>query len=209
MGKRALLPLTGILAVVLVIVSFSVAGEPPDADAPIRDVVSFYVDHDSEQQFAAAMLGWAAVLFLFFASSLRGFLRRAEGDAGGGMSTLSFAGAILFAVGLSIFAAISFTLGDVAEDLDPAAVQTLHAMNEDFFFPAAVGVATFLLGTGIAIIKTRALPKWLGWLVLVIGVLGVTPIGFVAFMLLGLVVIVLSVMLAMRAGDDRPTAASP
>ncbi len=200
MGRK-LMPLAGILAVVMVFGSFLVAGDTPDADAPVGEVVEFYADNDSEQQFSALMLIWGAILFMLFATSLRSALRRAESDSGG-VSALSYAGAIIFAVGLTLFAAIAFALGDAAANIEPAAVQTLHVMNEDFFFPAAAGVGTFLLGTGIALVKTAVMPKWLGWIAIGFGLLAFTPVGFVSLAVLGLLVIVLAVMLAMRPGDD-------
>jgi len=200
MGRK-LMPLAGILAVVMVLGSFLVAGDPPDVDAPVGEVVEFYADSDSEQQFSALMLIWGAILFMLFATSLRSALRRAESDSGG-VSALSYAGAIIFTVGLTLFAAIAFALGDAASNLEPAAVQTLHVMNEDFFFPAAAGVGTFLLGTGIALAKTAVMPKWLGWIAIGFGLLAFTPVGFVSLAVLGLLVIVLAVMLAMRPGDD-------
>ncbi len=200
MGRK-LMPLAGILAVVMVLGSFLVAGDPPDVDAPVGEVVEFYADSDSEQQFSALMLIWGAILFMLFATSLRSALRRAESDSGG-VSALSYAGAIIFAVGLTLFAAIAFALGDAAANIEPAAVQTLHVMNEDFFFPAAAGVGTFLLGTGIALVKTAVMPKWLGWIAIGFGLLAFTPVGFVSLAVLGLLVIVLAVMLAMRPGDD-------
>jgi len=144
---------------------------------------------------------WGAILFMLFATSLRSALRRAESDSGG-VSALSYAGAIIFTVGLTLFAAIAFALGDAAGNIEPAAVQTLHVMNEDFFFPAAAGVGTFLLGTGIALVKTAVMPKWLGWIAIGFGLLAFTPVGFVSLAVLGLLVIVLAVMLAMRPGDD-------
>jgi mannose/fructose/N-acetylgalactosamine-specific phosphotransferase system component IIC len=200
MGRK-LMPLAGILAVVMVLGSFLVAGDPPDVDAPVGEVVEFYADSDSEQQSSALMLIWGAILFMLFATSLRSALRRAESDSGG-VSALSYAGAIIFTVGLTLFAAIAFALGDAADNLEPAAVQTLHVMNEDFFFPAAAGVGTFLLGTGIALVKTAVMPKWLGWIAIGFGLLAFTPVGFVSLAVLGLLVIVLAVMLAMRPGDD-------
>lgn len=201
MSGRQLLPLTGIVAVVLVAIAFVVGGEPPDTDDSVQEVIQFYLDNDDETMIGGALLAWAAVLFLFFASAVRRALRAAETEAGG-LSALSFAGAIVFAVGLAIFAAIGFALGDAATDLEPGAVQTLHVMNVNFFFPAAVGLSVFLLGTGIAAIKTGVLPKWLGWVAILVGILAVTPIGFISFLLNGLFVIIVSVMLAMRAGED-------
>jgi uncharacterized protein DUF4386 len=198
---KKLLPLTGILAVALAIAAFAVSGETPDADAPVKEVVDFYTNNDTEQMFSGALLAWAAVAFLFFASFLRGVLRRAEKEAGG-LSALSFGAAIIFAVGLAIFAAIGFAAGDVADkvpaNVDPAALQALNVMNSDFFFPAAVGAGTFFLATGIAVLKTGALPKWLGWFALLFGVVGLTPIGFFAIPALGLFLIITSILFVTR-----------
>lgn len=193
-----LLPLSGVLAVIAILVAFSVGGETPDADASVNDVVSFYTDHDSDQQVAGSLLALASVLFLIFTSVLAGALRKAQGDSGGAAAIL-YAGGIVFATGLAIFAGLSFALGDVGPDIDPSAVQALHVLNEDLFYPAAVGVVTFLLGGAIGILKTGVLPAWLGWLAVLGAVIGVTPIGFFALAVLGLFTLISSVMLAMRA----------
>jgi hypothetical protein len=166
---------SGLAAFLLTIGSFIVPGDTPDLDAPAAEVASFYQDKDSEMMIAGLMLMVAAFLVVVFASTIAGALRRAEGESGGA-SALSFGGGVILAVGISIFAAISFVLGDAADDIDPAAVQTFHVMNEDFFAPFAVGMLTFLIGTGAGILKTDVLPKWLGWVAIVGGVLSVTPL---------------------------------
>jgi hypothetical protein len=198
MTAKRLLPLTGILAVAAVVVAFIIGGEPPDVDSPVQEIKSFYVDSEGEVIAGGVLLAYAAIFFLIFATVLRGVLRRAEGDAGG-FSALSFAGAILFAVGLALFSGFSFVLGDSAKDLDPSSVQAIHALGDNLFVPVAVGTVTFLLGTGISAIKTGALPKWLAWIGIVVGITGVTPIGFVAFIGVGVWILITSVLLAMRA----------
>lgn len=195
---KKLVPLSGVAAVAAIIAGFLVTGDTPDADAPINEVVSFYTKHDSDAQFSGALLALGAFLFLVFSSTLAGVLRRAEGVTGGS-SALAYGGGILFATGIAIFAGLSFTLGDVGPDIDPSAVQALHVLNEDLFFPVAVGTVAFLVGSGIGIVKTGILPKWIGWVAIAIAVLGLTPLGFVAFMLLGLFTLIASVTLAMRA----------
>jgi hypothetical protein len=201
MTARRLVPLSGIAAVGLIIAAFGIPGETPDTDASIGEVVSFYTKHDSDMQWASFLLALAAIFFVFFSTNVAGLLRRAQGDAGGS-SALSFAGGILFAVGVLIFAGIGFTLGDAADDIDPVAVQALHVLSNDMFFPLAAGVAVFLIGTGIATVKTGALPKWLGWVAIVIGILAATPLGFFAFMALGIWTIIVAILLAMRAGPE-------
>jgi hypothetical protein len=201
MTARRLVPLSGVAAVAFLIAAFAIPGETPDTDASVGEVVSFYVKHDSDMQWAAFLLALGALFFVFFSTNVAGMLRRAQGETGGS-SALSFAGGILFAVGVLLFAGIGFTLGDAAEDIEPAAVQALHVMSNDMFFPVAVGTATFLIGTGIAVVKTGALPVWLGWAAIVLGVVAVTPAGFFAFLALGIWTLIVSVMLSMRAGAE-------
>ena len=110
MNAKQVGPLTGILFVVLVIVAFVVGGETPDVNDSAQTVVSFYVDHDSDQQIAGGLLALACVAFLFFLGTLRRALRAAAGDDGG-LSTVTLLGGLMIVVGASIFAGIGFTLG--------------------------------------------------------------------------------------------------
>jgi hypothetical protein len=201
MNAKRLVPLSGVVAVGCIVGAFAVGGETPDVDASLQDVVSFYTDHDSDQQFAGLLLALGSLFFLFFSTNVAGLLRRAQGETGGS-SALSFGGGVMFSVGVAIFAGIAFTLGDAANDIEPAALQALHVLGEDMFFPLAVGAAAFLLGSGIAIVKTATLPKWLGWVAIVLGVVAATPAGFFAFMGLGIWTLIVSVMLSLRAGAE-------
>jgi len=187
-----LVPLSGVLAVVLIIVSVIVGGETPDTEDSLREIVSFYRDED--QAGPATLLGLGALFFLIFVTTLWHALRKAEADRRGA-STLALVGGTILVVGMTIFAGIGFTLGDTADDLTPAAIQTLNALNSDLFFPLAVGNAAFLLGAGVSAVQTGALPQWLGWAAVVLGVFAATPLGFFAFLLMGLWSLIVSVLL--------------
>jgi hypothetical protein len=195
--------LAGVAAVLLFVVAVIVSGEPPDGDDSLREITQFYRENDTDQMWGAGLVAWGAALFLVFLSALWKVLREAEG-AFRGPSTLALAGGIVFTVGLTVFAGISFALGDLGEDLAPVALQALHALNVDFFFPVAVGLAGFLLGSGLAIVRTGALPKWLGWVAVVLAPIAITPVGFVVFLLNGLWILVVSVLLFMRAETAGP-----
>jgi hypothetical protein len=209
MNTKVIGPLTGILFVVLVALAFIVSGETPSTDDSRQEIVSFYLDNDSEQAAAAAILALATVAFLFFLGSLRNALRAAPGDEGG-LSTVTLLGGLMIAVGASIFAGIGFTLGDAADELDESAIVTLNALNSDMFFTVAVGTAVFNLGLALAILRHGALPRALGWVALVVGVVGLTPLGFFAFLATGIVVIWTSVVLAQRAtASAAPPPAAP
>lgn len=210
MSAKVIGPLTGILFVVLVIVAFLVGGETPGTDDSPPEIVDFYLDNDDSQALAAAFLGLGCVALIFFLGSLRQVLRAATGDEGG-LSTVALLGGLVMAVGASIFAGISFTLGDAADHLPPAAILTLNALNSDMFFTVAVGTAVFNLALGLAVIRHGGLPRPLGWVALVIGIAGLTPLGFFAFLATGIVIVWASVALAMSADTaaGSPQTANP
>jgi hypothetical protein len=191
-------PLTGVGFIVLGILSFVVGGEPKSADDPVKEVVAFYVDNKDSVQ-AGAFIGVAAtVLLVFFAGYLRRLLR-APGDEGEMLSLVAFTGIVIVAVGLAIDTTILIALSESADDIDPTAVQALQALWDNDFIPIVLGVLLFLWGTGLSIIRSGVLPKWVGWVMIVLGVVGVTPIGFVSVIGAALLVLSLSILLSVRA----------
>jgi len=196
-------PLTGVAFVVLVIVSFIVAGEPPDANSPPREIIDHYVDNKDAVMIGSLLSVIAAALLVFFGAVLRSALRAAEGP-GGVLSAVAFAGTIIMATGAAIDATISFALADRADDVAPVGVQALQALWDNDFFPIVLGAALLLLGAGLSIARNGVLPRWLGWIGVLVGVLALTPIGFVAFPLGGLWVLIVSVMLALRWRSGAP-----
>jgi hypothetical protein len=193
-----LVPLTGVGFVVLGIVSFIVGGEPKSADDPVREVVAFYVDNKDSVEVGAFIGVAATVLLVFFGAYLRRFLRAGAGE-GEMLSLVSFIGIVIVAVGFAIDATILIALSEAADDINPIAVQSLQALWDNDFVPLALGVLLFLWGTGLSVIRSGVLPKWLGWVMIVLGVLGVTPLGFVSAIGAAILVLALSILLSVRA----------
>jgi hypothetical protein len=199
-----------VLFVLLAVLAFIISGETPGTDDSPREILNFYLDNDTSQLWAGAILAWSTVPLMFFLGVLRSTLRAAEGPIAR-LSAVAFGGGIVLIVGALSFAGFTFTLGDVADDgLTAQAAQTLNALNSDFFFPVAVGVATLLIATGIASLGSRALPAWLAWAALVIGIVALTPLGFFAFLVFLLWVVVTSVVLwRARAAGPAATESAP
>lgn len=197
-GKEWLVPLTGVAFVVVAVVSVLIGGEPTSADKPATEIVDFYVDNKSSIQVAAAVGLAATALLVFFGGYLRGVLRAGAGE-GEMLSLISFVGLVIVAVGLSIDGTISFALAERADDVDPIAVQSLQALWDNDFLPMALGVLIFLWATGLSVVRSGVLPKWIGWVMLALGVLGVTPLGFVSAIGAAVLVLVISVLLSVRA----------
>jgi hypothetical protein len=206
-----LLPLIGVLSIVVLIVGFAVSGEPPDTDEGAQEAVDFYLDNEGSVMAGSVIQGVAAALFVFFGGILRVFLREAEG-ARPVLSAVAFGGLVIFAVGMAIDATINFALAEEAENIDPVATHALVALWSNDFLPFAVGLLTFMIATGIVIVRTGVLPQWLGWAAIVVAITIPTPIGFVGFIGSGLFVIIISVVMAMQArnsGAARPAPTAP
>jgi hypothetical protein len=191
-------PLTGVAFVVVLIIGFLVGGEPPDVKNPPQEIVDHYVDNKDSVQFGVLFELIAAGLLLFFVGYLRKVLRAAPGE-GGMLPAVALAGATVMAVGAAFDAAISFSLAEAADDIEPTSVQALQALWDNDWPPIALGAAVLLLASGLSIALYGSLPRWLGWVAVLLGVVGFTPIGFVAFLGGGLWILVVSVMLTVRA----------
>jgi hypothetical protein len=180
-------PLSGVIGVVLLIAGFGAAGNAPNAKASVAKITSFYGAHSTAQTVSGVLLSLGAILFLIFAVTVAGAL------GGGDLGALCVAGGVLVVAGLAAFAGLSITLGDVVDHVGDATIQTLNVLEQDavFVFLITIGTCAFLLGAGIAVLRTRALPRWLGWMALVFALIAAIPshvlggtldhIGFLGF----------------------------
>ena len=115
---------------------------------------------------------------------------------------------IVFAVGTATLAGLNYAAADVPDKITPAAEQTLNVLANDVFFAFFIGLGVFLLANGLAIVRSKVLPRWLGWIAIVFGIIAVTPIGwFILFGLLGWTVVV-SVLIFIRERQASPATAA-
>jgi hypothetical protein len=200
MSRNAWVALTGILFLVVVVASVILSGEPPDpTEDSAAEVVEYYVDDDSKIMLSSGLFTLAGVLFVAFAAAIRRELREAGGDDDT-IPTLAFAGAIIFAGGVAVASALGFAAADLADEetISEETINTINAISWDFFFPFAAGLLLFFLSTGIGIVRTGALPKWLGWIAIVIGVIALTPIGFGAALAGAVWVLITSIVIGLK-----------
>lgn len=191
----------GVVYVVLVVASLITVGVTPSVEESSR-VVSFYRDNNTRVLLGSVLFGLAAVAFLFFIGSLREALSTAEREPKT-LASAAFAGGIVAAVGMLIFAALGVALADAADDVDPAALQAINALNVHMYLPLAGGIATLLIASGIVGNRTNVLPNWLTWGGIIIALLVLTPVGFFALLLSKTWVLATSVVM-LRGGS--PTA---
>jgi hypothetical protein len=183
----------------LLIVSFIVQGEPKDADHSPGEIARWYVDNKDAAEISAFISVVAGAVLIFFGAYLRKVLAAAEG-VGSMLPVLPLIGLAIVAVGASIDAALIFAAAEAAGDVPDPTIQTIQAIWDNDFATFALGIMVFLWSVGLAVLRTGALPKWMGWAAIVFAVLSIAgPVSFFSAPLAGLWVLVASIVLSMRA----------
>jgi hypothetical protein len=205
-GLERFAPLTGVLFVLLVIVSTIIVGETPSADDGAAKAVGYWAANRDEVIAGAIVAAFSTAAMLWFAGVWRASLAAAEG-AGQRLASTAFGGLIVAAIGWTALYTFGFIAADTSKDVPAQVTWTLSVLQADFFFPLAVGFAVFLLASGLALLRGAAFPDWPGWVALVLGIVCLTPGGF--FGVLGGLAWILgiSVMLFMRGAPTMPATA--
>jgi hypothetical protein len=211
MSANRLAALTGLAFIVLAAIGAFVTGEEPPnpSDDSVQEIIRYYNEKDTEIWISAWLSGLAAVSLVFFGGYLAKVLRRASGP-GHMLSSVALAGLTIVAVAAAFDAAVNIALVEAADDIQPAAVQSLSALWSNDWPMFVVGAAIFMLAAGLSIVRHGGLPRWMGWVAILLGVVALTPLGFVGFLGAGLWIAVASVMLYLRADEpDAPGAIPP
>lgn len=200
-GRRNqwLLPLTGVGFVVLGIISFIIQGEPKQADEPVNEIVDFYLDNKDSIIAGQVVGAISGLLLIVFGAYLASVLRSA-GEGTWVLPLLPLLGFVIMDVGFAIDGTILIALAEAADDIEPTSVQTLQALWDNDFLPIALGAMVFLFSFGIAVVRSGALPRWLGWVAILLGIVAlIPPIGFVAFVGMAVLILIVSILLSVRA----------
>ena len=200
-------PFAGILFVAFFVLAVVLTGEGQDATKKTAaEIVDHYQDNEDKEFIASVGIGLAATFSLYFAGWLRRVLRDAEGPDGI-LSAVAFGGALVFSAGAAIAASVHIALADLADDIDPVALQAINGIDYSLFVFFPVGLGTMAIAGGISVIRHGAFPKWLGWLGIVGGVLFFGPAFFVALVLVPLWILIVSVMGISRSREEAAPAA--
>ena len=189
--------------VVLLVTSGPRAGTQPESSATGASVIAYAKSHQNGIRVSAVLVGLSLFVGLFFYGHLRAFLRR-DPDVEG-LAAIAFGGAVLFATAGGVVSGVGLALAEQPDKLDPAAAQTLNLLYMDIPLVLFIGIGILMFASGWAIVRSRLLPVWIGWLGLVFGVVAVFPLGFFAFLGAGVWTLIVSILLTMRAGATPAT----
>ena len=199
-------PLTGLVSAVFGIAGAAVeiVGNAPGSDASGKDVIAFYVAHGGTQQLGTTLLALAFAFFIFFVGSLRAHLRQTPFLEA--LSTVALAGAVLETAGQTMGAGFVWTLAQDAGHLDPSAAQALNALSNDAVATNTAGMIVFGIAAGLAVLRSRSFPRWLGWMAIAMAVLVVTPAESLSFVALVVWMVIVSILMWIRDRQEVQTA---
>jgi hypothetical protein len=205
-SREWLVPLvTGLGFAVLLIISFIVSGDPKSADDGPAQVAQWYRDNKDSAEIGSFIGVVAGGFLIFFGAYLRKVF---EPGAGLMLAILPLIAVAIVAVGGAIDGMLMFAAAEAADDIPAPEIQTIQAIWDNDFLPFLLGVLVFNWSVGLAVLRSGALPKWLGWWGIVFGVITLAgPIGFIGAPGAALWILIASVMLSMQA--RRPTTAQP
>ncbi|MDP8908414.1 MAG: hypothetical protein M3N47_04695 [Chloroflexota bacterium] len=189
-----LAPLSGAAFFVLLLAHAISSGETPGNYASGSVVLSDFTAHESARKVSSLIEALAVVFLIFFASRLRAWLQARGADA---LASAVFGGAVVIAVGGATRAGIGWALASGHDSLEPSAAQALNVLHAGHY-PAIVGMAIFMFAAWASILRTGALPSWLGWAALPIALAAVAPPSLFPLIATGLWIAVASVVMYRR-----------
>jgi hypothetical protein len=191
-------PFTGVIFVALFVAIMILIGNGQDAtEKTAQEIATYYQNNDGKETVAAILIGFAAMFILFFGSWLRKLLRDAD-ETDGILPSVVLVAAGVFSAGAAVGGSIHLALPDLADNIDPVALQAINGIDYDLFLFFPVGLGTMFLAAGLSGIRHGGLPKWLSWAGVVIGVIFFTPVFWVMFVLAPLWILIVSII-GMRA----------
>jgi hypothetical protein len=223
---------TGVFFVLLALIGFLFAPDPPSPGDTNDQVLSYFSDKETQLRWQALFFATAGAALLWFAGTLASLLRRRIdaapsttgwlGDTGARWPAIVIASAAtavgLYTGGVAAYTALAARAG---EEIDAGAGRALFELGGSLItytnFPALVFVGAASLG----IARTRLLDDWAAWLggvvvvVLAIDGIGATiadsdtfgpsgAIGIIAFLAFLVWVLVVSGLLTWRGPAARP-----
>jgi hypothetical protein len=142
------------------------------ASDPVGRMVAHYTDNGDALRAQALLFVIGSGFFLWFASSLRSFLARAEGGTGR-LSMTAYGAGVASTVVTLIALAFQVGLASAASNAgQPALVGTMDAL----FVIANLPLAVMLIAIAAVTFRTAALPAGLGWLTVLAALAQVVPV---------------------------------
>jgi hypothetical protein len=198
MDIRKLLPLSGVVFVVVLVLGVLVfGGDTPDSNASGGKVLSYYDAHQTGQAVSAFVLAAIVFFLVCFAITLATALWPADAERRPVWEILLIAGSTLTGAVLLLEAAVHFALTDGANnDASASALQALNLIDGDMWVAFNAGLGVMMIGAAGSLIPRAGTYRRLGWAALLLGIVLFVPyVDFLGLLLTLVWIVVVSVML--------------
>jgi hypothetical protein len=186
-----------LFAVALIVADLLAEGSTPGESASGAQVMTYFNAHRGRTLTEVFLAPVLVALLVLFASELRA-RARSRGEDGVG-STVMLSGAVLLSAGALLGAAVQLGAVSASDHGQVQAAETFNVLNNDDWMPFIAGLAVFLVGAGLTVLRCGLLPKWLGWVALVAGVISLAgPGGFVGYFVAPVWMVVAGAVLGIR-----------
>ena len=154
--------IAGLIFIALFIASFFTPETPTATDPPDQIAADLISDRTGHQW--SLLFGFLADIAVFvLLAGLWSRLRRWEGPAGMLTDLFALAAAAFMAV-ILVSEGLYLALVQYAGEIEPTSLAALAALDNTVGAVVLPAGAAMFLGVAAAIVSTRALPAWLGWL---------------------------------------------
>lgn len=195
------LPLAGVVAGLLFLVSFIVDRNDPSNETGPAKTLAYWQDNRGMHQIVAlVLLPLVAFLLLFFGAGLK---RQLEESGNGRHGSVAYGGVLVGAAAFALVGMLEAAMTNAAHDGQRQAVYTLNQFHSYDWLAWNPAFAAVLLAAGLGVRGRGVLPTPVVWATLGIGASLITPLGFFGFVLVPVWLIVVGIMLF------RQTPASP
>ncbi len=210
MELRKLLPLSGIVFVVLVVLVVAAFGsDTPSRSASGGELLQYYDDHQVPEAVASFVLAATVPFLVLFAVAVAAALGPAEPGRHPVWEIVMIAGSVLTGAAILVTAAVHFALTDGAtNNVSPDALQALALVDGNTWIAFNPGLGVMMLGAAGALVPRLGTYGWLGWVALVLGVALFIPFAdFIALLLTLVWILVVSVIVFRASAEARPRVA--
>ena len=197
---------SGIVFVVLFFVAFALIGNSGDTGA---ETLAFYEDNGVRVTVAYFLFSASAVAYVWFVAAVRSALARAEPDPRG-LSGLGFGAGMVTAALVVVGAAPLAALNIATDDAGAGAADAFYALSGLAYPILTTGIAVsslLALATGLVVLRTGLLPRWVGWASVVAAPIILLAVLFIPiFVFLGWVTAVSAALLMQRSAAQAASA---
>ena len=211
MDERRITPIAGVLSVVLLVVAVLVAeseSKSPDEQATGAELATYLADNLGSLAIGTVLWGLGTIALIWFLDGLRARIAPASGQLARLAYGFGFAAALFLLASVVPEVAGALASDNLERNLEGGAAEALTSLGDGFFIAAELMLAGFFFTVGLAALRARALPAWLGWISLVLAVVAlIPPIGWavVVFAFPLWLLLVSALLWRSAAADFAPT----